>query len=245
MSLNAALAAWWKFDNSLADASGNGNTFSATVPPDTYITGKIGQAGRWPNADLSHGPPTAYVNDTTTAVSTWVATSGLQDGFSLLGLYDGNRDTLPFALVWSDQGGGLIPVNSSGTPLGGVWSPMGFGAGYHHVAVNVNTSSQGGFYADLFGDGVYYGRATDGDFDWSDSENYWYWGQDQNGFLNALDYALDLTGTWARALTYGSPSLLGTAGGEVAQLFNLGAGLDYPFPDGGFASGLFVPGLGV
>lgn len=43
---------------------------------------------------------------------------------------------------------------------------------------------------------------------------------------------IDAVGFWSKALSDGSPSLNGTAGGEVAELYNSGSGIEYPFSSG-------------
>jgi uncharacterized protein YmfQ (DUF2313 family) len=221
VSLLTSLAAYYKFDGSMADSAGGaGGTFTSPgsntpsgAPANAYVTGKIGQGvrGQVQVANFTLGSQWS--------VSFWVNNP--------------NQAALPIYGPTGTYAAQLINYAVFGTSAGIYWeqaSPGGnsrFGfydgvanagswftapAAFVHFVITYNAGTVQ-FWKDGVLDQTFTGRTNPGPHFNAVNQGY-------AGFLQQ-NGSLDELGFWNRPLT----------GSEIARLYNSGNALSHPFPD--------------
>lgn len=220
-TLRNGLLAFWSMDDTpgaqRVDASGHGHTLVNHGLVDR-VTGKINYAASFPGNNGSYlSLASAPVSTQSFSVSLWFKTSTNQTTYFWeqdngtarkqgVGLTTAAGGTLR---VYIDRGTFVTLLDYAGP----------FSSDWHHVVAVSNAAS-----LRLYLDGVYV--ATNGNSVPIIAVTKTCVGADVGG-TSLYTGSLDLLGLWSRVLTDGGVAIGGTAAGEVAQLYNAGAGLDY------------------
>lgn len=182
----------------------------------TSVTGKINQAvaGFGSGVYLSRDP--ALVTALPWAISLWfyVTTTASTTQY-LVCQYDGG---VKEALRISGGRTVIIQYVTNGTTRISYTHSITVNT-WHHLAVSSDDTT-----AKLYYDGVYRGTGAAGTIAGLTTQV----GADGAG-SNHLDGRVDSLYFWSRVLTDGNVSINETAGGEIAELYNIGNGVDYPF----------------
>jgi hypothetical protein len=230
MPLSDNVLGAWHLDGNLTDASGSGNDLG--VPPDSYTSGKFGQAavGTVPTGLIGPlvAPPTgqfAY------SVSLWfqLPSTGWDptpdnSTYCIATLHFNPNNDEFFSLVWSKSSGeSTLYLYTEELDFGSLTIGTITYGDWHHVVITVNVQS--GYTVNAYLDGARPINDHVGDADGST------WSGDGFGFN--LYTATDLTGMPGyldEVVLWGHAKELSAT--EVAQLYNGGAGLAYPFSSG-------------
>lgn len=217
-ALSDGTQAYWKMDESsgdAADATGNGNTAVSTSV--TYSAGKINNGANY-NGSAFHTVTDNSTIEPVNAISiaAWVKISSLSSYQMLLAKGESAGDTQSYEIrtfaatsqieVQMRAGGGAYIQYRTTTAIGtGSW--------VHVVATRNGTTNK--IYINGVSDTLAANTTNAGNIDYS-TGNLWL-GQ-RNGGLR-FNGSLDEIGLWNRELS----------AAEVAELYNGGTGIQYPF----------------
>lgn len=157
------------------------------------------------------------------SVSLWFkSTDDTQNGAILFDQYDTGSERTTIRI---DNSGNFQYVIYNVATTIDTWSTYADG-NWHHCVITTNGFTKKGYI-----DGVLNFSAATSAYGLSNNLAL---GQNRIlGGNNPYSGDLDLVGIWGKVLTDGSVSVSETAGEEVAELYNSGAGLAYPFSGGG------------
>jgi len=206
------------------DISANGHSFAnnGTV---SQTTGLIGNAAGFPGTAGNYlSNASAFIASGAFSVSLWVNATVFPTGANFWA--QGNGSTAnQFLGVFTTGRVKAIGFSASagtGTALAFTTTMPSTGTWHHIVGV-----FDGATTADLYIDGVYVATYGVGSFAAGSTQQVI--GSDMTGGVSVLTGSIDLVGIYSRALSNGGITLGQTAGGEIAQLYNSGAGYNaYP-----------------
>lgn len=235
-ALTDNLNAYYKFDESGGNAADSvGSNILTNNAAATYSAGKIKNGTlltRTSTQYFSHADTNAFDITTDFSISAWVKitnapTSGQH--FNILSKDDNGSTGRSYGLDYNNTGGTKqfsLYIFPNGYSYPGYWNgtfnyDLGTGV-FHHVVVILTLANSNSTKAELYIDGVSQGNFTLSDGTGATSI--------QNGaadFRVGLDWGsgaymdglIDELGIWSRTLS----------SSEVAQLYNNGLGLEYPF----------------
>ena len=205
------LLAYWKLDQTLSDATVNGNNLSIELGADNYVPAIIndgfsfdGQTSLTP----SSGPGALAFGTGDFSVSFWVYPTSAPN----------NNNVIIGWGIWPNTSGFVVQYTTGnfGFYLGGFaeffgYSPPTMFNVWHHIVV-VRTSGTANFYVN----GINRGSAN---WNYDFTDGLWHIGRAQDVADYFLNGTLDEMGAWNRALS----------GAEIISLYNAGAGKTYPF----------------
>jgi len=219
--LDGDLTAYYKFEGDVTDETGtyNGTNVNST---DTS-SGKIGN-GREFNGSSAYVSTTQDNDNTSFTYAIWANTDTIGAARGFMGQSASN--TANFHGMYINASGvvtGQIQVQGGTSSTAITGSALSIGT-YSHCILSYNGST-----LKLYQDGVLKASTS---YTWSGgtANGSIYFGS-YGDYLTSLfwDGKLDEAGTWSRALSDGGVSVGNTAGGEIAELYNTGSGLTYPF----------------
>lgn len=208
MALTDNLVAYWKLDESsgnAADATGNGNTLTNTGGI-TYESGKINKGAR--NNGSSNRLSGTITGLTSTSNNTWSFQIKLNSFNGYIVDHLPTSNGVRFIIYGNGTNGITIFANGNTINITG----MSLGTFYHVVVTKNGT----GWTAYL--DNVSKGTTTTGGGSYINNLAFSLLSP-ADSFGSQPDVVIDEFGIWDRALS----------AGEVSQLYNGGAGLQYPF----------------
>jgi hypothetical protein len=233
-ALTDNLLANWSFDEgsgtTASDTSGSTNTHDGTLvnSPVWTTSGKLNGAldfGSGGSAYVEVPDHTELQLSTSFTISAWfyMPSGGLSDLAGIVVKDDGTRNY--WVALWSDEdvffrtasGGTDISVNTTAGVDEDAW---------HHVVAAYDSSANTG---KLFVDGVLIETQSNVGTPDTSTAKLTIGAQDTNGFRSFTD-RIDEVAIWSRALSDGGVSDGQTAGGEVAELWNSGDGVQIPEP---------------
>lgn len=217
MALTTGLLSWYKLDSDSTDSAGSSDGTDTGI---TYSTGKIGNAAYFDNTDritatLSQAPSASGAF----TIAGWIYladTSAMYHGF---GLRDFNLFEYPSFEIRVHSGNNLQWIISKGGTNFKYYLKSTVGASaWIHVAFTTNGSTLKAYFngADesasftTAGSGAVTSDLTSALVKLGSSE------------ASSFRGRMDMVGFWSRALS----------AAEVAELYNSGLGLDYPFTTG-------------
>jgi len=217
MALTDSLTAGYNLDGNSNDVLGSNNGTDTSV---SYTTGKVGNG-----ADFNSGSPSKIVlpssvliSSTAFSISFWFKTSTTTAQLLI------DNDVFPsircYAIRLSETVSGKLSIYRFNTSQGFINEVFHSGSGYadgnwHHGVVTFSTTNGIRIYVDN-------GTATtnaDTTANYAASSNNTTLGQQVESTVAAYNGSLDMVYFWSRELT----------STEVAELWNGGAGLQYPF----------------
>ncbi len=225
MALTTNLVCYLKLDDAAngtrVDSSGNGNDFadnSGNVGQGTGIISNAATFGSLANQNLKLAsgllPSGAF------SVSAWVNVNSLAAANPIWGQTQTGTLKQSFGVLVTT---GLVRLVLN-NPTVSLNSATALSAGgWHHVVATYD-----GTNANIYIDGVYDATGVKA---YSGTPN----GEVIGAFTltgTSMNGSIDELGMWTRQLTDGGVTVGNTAGGEIAQLYNGGAGFTYPFVAG-------------
>ena len=236
MALIDNINAYWKLDESsgnAADATGNGNTLVATAIQG-YVAGIINngvdlEVGSSDYMTAADSVSLSITGDM--SISIWFKLeSGVpsNDQYHLFSKGSGGNNSYRFRIEdevgqesfrFNYLGSGTETLSRANATIStGTW---------HHVVVTVDVSASAAGMLYYFDGSVLTTSDTDGtSTDINDTNSNGQLGTYWGAAFGFFDGVLDECGIWSRILT----------SGEVTELYNAGAGLQYPFSGGGGAA---------
>lgn len=215
MALSTNLVSFYKFNGDSLDSVGSNNGSDTSI---SYVTGLIVQAASYTSSSsrISLGDPANLKFSGAHTLNIWINMGGTNRvNFDQL-FYKGN-DGVDFGCIWfywtgtntlrysinsnRASSGTLINCDASAITVDSNW----------HMATAVYDGSDMYIYWDGTQIGTTAAAIT------IDTTDNWYIGN--TNFTRSVNKKLDMAGMWSRALT----------GSEVTQLYNSGAGIEYPF----------------
>lgn len=227
MALITGCISYWKFDENtgttLNDATGNGNTgtFQGTTGSQ-WVAGKINSGLAFDGTDNYVSTTTQFTSPTAFTISCWVK-STVSNGNKIFGFENnqtGNTSGSFDRMIYLGTDGQAYFGIYNGSTLslpGGVIDD-----GNWHMCTGTYDGTNMVFYIN----GTLHASTTTSNVTYT---GYWRMGSYAlgSGWINAnsgfFTGDIDECGLWNRALT----------SSEVTALYNNGAGLQYPFPQGG------------
>jgi RHS repeat-associated protein len=222
--------AWWKFDESsgnASDASGNGNTLTNNNAA-SFVSGKINNAVKVVRSSSQYLSRTSALGTTVggpITISTWINLTSLPaagQAYDLAVVGSGTQSPYVYYILDYENNGGTLQLNFNRSQACVKNNPqlysVSFSTGaWHHIVMTYDGTNVAGYVDGAqvsqqaqSGNGV--SCAPDG---WSSVGA----GVSGGSVVNGSDGTIDETGVWSRALT----------STEVSQLYNSGAGQQYPF----------------
>lgn len=230
MALTDNLDAWWKFDegsgSSVADATGHGYDLTLNGSPTWDSSGLIGEAVKYSGSGQNAQGPTgqlSYVGASALTISAWVRADGVNGYPAKPFVRWDSGSTSPFLLALrTDSTSGFtatIQTAAGAKNVTATGAAPTIGQWYHIVVVFDGTSVV------IYRDGTAFSGSS---FAATTISKTIYGSQSLIMGANAATGAsttcsVDEVGIWSRALS----------AGEVAELYNSGAGKTYPFSAGG------------
>lgn len=218
MALTDGLIGYWKLDNNSNDALGARNGTDTSM---SYGTGLINQCGTFNGSSSAVAVANhASLFPTSLTVSLWVKFTTVQQNKHIFTLQNANASPYAgFSIFVEDSANGKkIWSATRSTSFGWVASTNNLNDGsWHHILITFDPSVGSGTHT-LYVDGTQNAQNTGKTLAWDTGATlqfgkfYNYSGGFYNGNTDEIGY-------WDRVLT----------SGEIAQLYNAGAGLAYPF----------------
>ncbi len=222
-SLTTNIKGYWKLDESAgdaADSSGNGFTMTNTGTV-TYGTGIINNGAIFANSTQQLANSSNILATGDTSYNMWVKLSSeITSNFYTFTFF--NRGTSGYEYVRYGYNGGTPRLNASNSDISPITYNITLGTSAWHMVTFTRNASTGDEI--LYVNGVSVATTNENSpFNQAGSQII---GTPGAGSGNFLVGTIDEVGVWSRILT----------GAEVTQLYNSGAGLQYPFGNSSFSA---------
>jgi len=217
MALTDNLVSYWKLDESSGNAADSVGSNTLTNTSVSYVTGKIGNAAQFGSGKKLTSPNDTSLNTSNFTLSAWVYFTGTNSQQSRIA----ERDDVSTERLWIATTGesnttfDFYAWNSTGT----LFSANGGGTNLSQNAWHHVVATWDGSYIKRYVDGSAYGTDLSVSGSLKGATEPLTIGNDTYGINRYLAGNIDEVGIWSRALT----------STEVTELYNGGAGLQYPF----------------
>lgn len=218
MALTDGLIGYWKLDSNANDSLGARNGTDSGSP--TYATGKIDNGVTY-NGSSSYSTIANHSSlfPTSLTVSLWIKFTTVQQNKHIFTLQNANASPyLGFSIFVEDSANGKkITSATRSTSFGYITSTNNLNDGnWHHILVTFDSGTH-----TLYVDGTQNAQNTGKTLAWDTGADLKF-GKFYNYSGGYYNGSLDEVGYWDRALS----------SGEIAELYNAGAGLTHPFSSG-------------